>query len=138
MKVFHLTLAKKLPKRDENGWKLTDIKWIAYVNRKLDEGLYSSTDGDLLINRMVDLDQLSSPSQTVPLKRFWQFLDLLLEFMKPELPPQIIVRATILLLVVYGFADASGSGFGNSILIHREVRYRIGTWGADEDQNSSN
>ena len=58
--------------------------------------------------------------------------------MEPEVPPQIVVRSTTSLLVVYGFADASGSGFGNSIVIHGEIRYRIGTWGSDENQNSSN
>ena len=58
--------------------------------------------------------------------------------MKPKTPPQIIVRSTTSLLVVYGFADASGSGFGNSLLIQGEVRYRIGVWGSDESKNSSN
>ena len=41
-------------------------------------------------------------------------------------------------MVVYGFVDASGSGFGSTILVKGSIKYRIGTWSSLEDQNSSN
>ena len=136
LKGFHLSLAQHLPKRNEDGWKLSDTEWTAYVSNQVDEGIYSSREAELLIDGMTDVQP--HPPWVVPVPRFWQCLDVLLELMSPEIPPQITVRAITSVFVVYGFADASGSGFGNSLLIHGEVRYRIGIWGSDEKQNSSN
>ena len=41
-------------------------------------------------------------------------------------------------MVIYGFVDASGSGFGSTILVKGEVHYRIGTWISEESKNLSN
>jgi hypothetical protein len=38
--------------------------------------------------------------------------------------------------ILYGFADASGSGFGSTIMLNGGVHYRIETWGPDEDETS--
>ena len=138
LKGFHLTLAQHLPKRDDGGWKLSDTEWAAYVNGKIEEGHYSRVEGDALMEALGNDELPAAPIKVVPVKRFWECLDVLLLFMEPEIPPQIVVRSTTSLLVVYGFADASGSGFGNSLLIRGEVRYRIGVWGSDEKLNSSN
>ena len=62
----------------------------------------------------------------------------LLEFMESEIPPKVVVRTTTSILLVYGYADALGSGFGSSLLIHGNVRYCIGTWAQEEGVNSSN
>ena len=48
------------------------------------------------------------------------------------------VRAKECTVLIYGFADASGSGFGSTLEIGNEVHYRIGTWNSSEDSNSSN
>ena len=85
--------------------------------------------GDLLIEGMSTEDLPMSPTRFIPVKRFWECLEVLLEFMESEIPPQIVVRSTTSLLVVYVFGDASGSGFGNSLLIQGQVQYRIGFWG---------
>ena len=138
LKGFHLTLAQHLPQRDDGGWKLSDSEWLGYVNAKMEEGVFSEKEGDLLVRGMENEVGPTAPAQVTPVKRFWECLHVLLDFMEPEIPPQILVRSKNSLLVVYGFADASGSGFGSSILIHGEVRYRIGTWGSDENDNSSN
>jgi hypothetical protein len=42
------------------------------------------------------------------------------------------------LLFLYGFADASGSGFGSSFRLSDGLSLRIGTWGKDDEDNSSN
>jgi len=41
-------------------------------------------------------------------------------------------------LLLYGFADASGSGFGSTVLSDKGVRFRMGTWEKDVESNSSN
>ena len=48
------------------------------------------------------------------------------------------MRTTTTILLVYGYADALGIGFGSSLLIHGDVRYCIGTWDPEEGGNSSN
>ena len=41
-------------------------------------------------------------------------------------------------VLIYGFADASGSGLGSTLLIQKQIHYRIGTWSSTENTNSSN
>ena len=43
-----------------------------------------------------------------------------------------------MVLLAYGFADASGSGFGLTIEVQGQTHYRIRTWGREESDNSSN
>ena len=40
--------------------------------------------------------------------------------------------------VRYGFGDASGSGFGGSIFFPGGISYRVGVWGKDAEDSSSN
>ena len=40
--------------------------------------------------------------------------------------------------MIYGFADASKSVFGSSLKLDKGIKYRIGTWGKDEESQSSN
>jgi hypothetical protein len=54
-----------------------------------------------------------------------------------ELPGQVLIRAARVYTILYGFADASGSGFGSTIMLDGGIRYRIGTWGPDEDETSN-
>ena len=55
-----------------------------------------------------------------------------------DLPPIITVRSTSCLVIVYGFLDASVSGFGSTLLVRRDIEYRISTWSSLEDTNSLN
>ena len=36
LKGFHLTLAKHLPQRDDDGWKLIDLDWIGHIETKVE------------------------------------------------------------------------------------------------------
>jgi hypothetical protein len=40
-------------------------------------------------------------------------------------------------VVRYGFGDASGSGFGTNMETGSGLRYRIGVWSYDEQQEES-
>jgi hypothetical protein len=49
------------------------------------------------------------------------------------------VRASKVVVALYGFADASGSGFGSSIqLSASQTHIRYGMWGRDAEDKSSN
>ena len=41
-------------------------------------------------------------------------------------------------VLIYGFVDASGSGFGSTLEKQDKIHYRIGTWSSSEKENSSN
>ena len=41
-------------------------------------------------------------------------------------------------MLIYGFVDASGSGFGSTLQERDKIHYRIGTWSSIEENNSSN
>ena len=78
------------------------------------------------------------PDWIIPVPRFWTCLEVPIKFMKEENPPEVVVRSSNSILIIYGYADASRGGFGNSLLIKGELKYRIGTWVSDEGGNLSN
>ena len=137
LKGFHLTLAKHLPQRDEEGWKLTDLEWIGHIEAKVDQGKYSRLEADILMHEASGSCG-DEPIMVTPVPRFHQCLRVLSNFFEVELPPIIKVRSTTCTVVVYGFVDASGSGFGSTLLVHGNIKYRIGTWSSKEENNSSN
>ena len=53
-------------------------------------------------------------------------------------PPIITDRSTNIQMAVYGFIDASKSGFGSSIDHGNKVSYRMGIWGSNTEDDSSN
>jgi hypothetical protein len=55
-----------------------------------------------------------------------------------EVPAQTLIQASRIYTILYGFADASGSGFGSTVLGENGIRYRIGTWDSDTQDSSSN
>jgi hypothetical protein len=46
LKGLHLTLAAYLPKRDADGWKLLDKKWIDHIREMVAEGKITKEDGE--------------------------------------------------------------------------------------------
>jgi hypothetical protein len=55
-----------------------------------------------------------------------------------DTPTEVLLRASQVYSILYGFADASGTGFGSTILGEDGIAYRIGTWELDVDEESSN
>ena len=78
------------------------------------------------------------PVMVMPVPRFYQCLKILERIFDEDVPPVVSVRSTSCMVLVYGFVDASGSGFGSTLLAKGKVKYRIGTWSSAEDSNSSN
>ena len=113
LKGFHLTLAQHLPCRDQEGWKIKEAAWAAFCHR---EGLSMFDDNDY------------SPSITIkPVRRFFVCLNVLKKFFYTSIPPIVTERSLKVALVLYGFADASKSGFGASLQTKQGLRYRVGT-----------
>ena len=55
-----------------------------------------------------------------------------------ETPPHRLVRATKSCGVIYGFGDASGTGFGSSISIGGKLEWKSGQWNVSIKEESSN
>jgi hypothetical protein len=73
----------------------------------------------------------------VPRLRF--DLQCLQQLFAPTTPPVCLVRATAVTVATYGFVDASGAGFGGTVLLpNGDTIFRHGFWGSDEDMRSSN
>ena len=132
LKGFHLTLCSFLPKRNEQGWKMKDLEWIGFLEVSRSAG--KLTDEEVQAALDIKYDPKFRPKTITVVPRFHQCL---LACFDSDLPPIITERTSSVQLVIYGFVDASKSGFGSSIDYNGAIKYRIGTWGLDQDNESS-
>ena len=87
---------------------------------------------------VVSTDMPAPPVKAKAAKRLMQDLTALWAMMASDCPPEVVVRARTIIALLYGFADASGSGFGSTIIGPDGMRYRIGTWGPETGTESLN
>ena len=136
LKGFHLALCAHLPRRDEEGWKLKDLEWIGFLEERISQGKLSEKEKSNLLDEQFDFSK--APKQIKVGKRFRSCLEALEKFFSLTTPPIITDRSTKIQMAVYGFVDASKSGFGASIDHGNRVTYRMGIWGRDTEEDSSN
>jgi hypothetical protein len=65
-------------------------------------------------------------------------IDALCALFNEDTPTKVLLRTAKVYSILYGFADASGTGFGSAILGEDGITYRIQTWESDVDKESSN
>lgn len=118
LKGIHLTLDGWREHRDEEMWKIPKQAW---------EDLSSEGQtGD-------------APDLVSPAPRLQDDLDCLLQLFLADAAPTRMVRFTKRAVAIYGFVDASNSGFGSSFeLPDGSLLFRHGMWGRDADSQSSN
>ena len=97
---------------------------MGHLEDKVEQGKYSREQADSLMG----ISSLDAHLWITPVPRFHQCLKVLSKMFERELPTIVTVRLTTCQVVVYGFVDASGSGFGSTLLVKRNIEYRIGTW----------
>ena len=137
LKGFHLTLSSHLNNRNDEGWKLKEPEWIGYIEEKFDTGKITESERD----RLLDDTQEGAPQPPKLIKlvpEFYTCLQALRAFFSSDAPPCVHMRSSSVYMIAYGFADASGGGFGSTIEKEGEVSYRMGVWGKDEDSKTSN
>lgn len=115
LKGLHLTIDSWRFGRGDDGWKLEC--W------KREEQPLAANDAPLLVTGV--------PRLRLDLKA-------LLILVAAEEPAVRFVRPTKLHVVVYGFGDASGKGFGTTFTGKDKIHHRVGIWGADPENASSN
>jgi hypothetical protein len=80
-----------------------------------------------------------APDMVTPAPRLMDDLTCLLRLFALETAPTRIVHFTKWVVAIYGFVDASNSGFGSSFeLPDGSILFRHGLWGRDSDSLSSN
>ena len=99
--------------------------------------LEKDSDGDLVVQLPESLKDLA-PKVVKAVPRLEADLRVLQQFFAKDQVPWRFVRGSKVLLVLYGFGNASKAGFGASFESTTGVWYRMGMWGADDESESSN
>jgi hypothetical protein len=137
LKGFYMALHQHLPQRDSEDWKTNETQWDTYIYEKLDRGDVSSEEAHQMLNPP-SFEDIPQPKEVKCVPELAQALTALKLLFSQEEPPRMLVRSASLLYIQYGFADASGTGLGASVTTDEGIRVRIGTWGVDSQDESSN
>jgi hypothetical protein len=128
LKGIHLTVDGWREGRDSNKWKQPSFKWDRILTYN-DEGHHVWTLPPLP----------STPDRVDPAPQLQLDLCSLETLFAPHTPPTRFLHPTTITMAVYGFVDASGTGFGSSFCCNDgSLCYRHGVWRRDADHTSSN
>lgn len=124
LKGLHLTIDSWRPNRDEHGWRDPNFQ----------SKNFSSESEFLNLNNAHDY-----PTTVDPVPRLLGDLQALMRLTADERPPVIITQSKRIYVVKYGFGDASGGGFGSSLLDPDSgIDIIFGTWNESGRSQSSN
>jgi hypothetical protein len=159
LKGLHLTLASHHWGRKESGWKMAPREWESYLVESVDSGKISRAEAELMSRASAEPCDPGAgdeegdskpppanerkplpppPKKIAPVPRLPRDMRALEKLFDLEEPTQVLLRASRIYTILYGFADASGSGFGSTIMLEGGIKYRIGTWDSDTEEESSN
>ena len=167
LKGFHLTIEMWRDNRDEDGWKKKeshssrsadlhtikeDEECCEVIDTPEEDDVWDVEEKDVCdvddAAVQYKLSETGTPKSfqrtppnghTRPAPRFLADLEALTALSNFPSPPLRIVRGKVIFAARYGFGDASGLGYGfTSDDGSGQVRYRIGTWGKDAEDESSN
>ena len=77
------------------------------------DGKIESEERDQMIHELPSTPT-EPPKFGEPVTHFYTRLEALNDFFKPDAPPVVHMRSKKKFMIKYGFADASGSGFGST------------------------
>lgn len=151
LKGIHATLDSWRPGRDSDGWKTNNAR-----NREYEDGVDEAEFSELfetpaaepsfsLEERLKAPDDEAAawkyvppPSRVRKVGRLRSDIEALRELTSGPEPSRRLVRARKTVCVVYGFGDASGTGFGSSIKINGKTVWKSGQWFWTFKEESSN
>jgi hypothetical protein len=160
LKGIHLTLCSWMPGRDSDGWKIT--KKGSKGRKRSRDGLEKEIEEFDVVDEFLDLleDDMSwyepklmsremkeilkatraHPKLVKPVPRLGSDIEALKFLTSFEFAPRRRVRMTKRLRAMYGFGDASGTGFGSTIRkANGEIVWKSGVWSRTmvEEHNSN-
>jgi hypothetical protein len=106
------TEAAEMLEEDQLG-KAAEMEWSAYLRMEVESGDLTEEDYEAATDRG-KAPAMKPPKKVKGVLRFFQDLKALQELLSLKSPPQVSVRAWHILFIIYGFADASGRGFGRA------------------------
>jgi hypothetical protein len=137
LKGFHLILAKHLRRRDKDGWKFSEKRYLSYVHQKLADDEITEAEAELMLKEADD-ESPDAPKTLQAIQRLIQDCLALRSILSPATPPDVLIRSSMIFQILYGFGDASGKGFGSTLLSNKGVKARIGLWEPVVEDESSN
>jgi len=123
LKGIHLTLDSWRDNRDSEGWRLSPKELRFSLANKED---------------FAPEKEKGAPATVMAVPRLKKDIEALLELSVSMEPPLRLVRAKRSAMAIFGFGDASGSGFGSSLEIDGRIHYRHKQWSELISSNSSN
>jgi hypothetical protein len=123
LKGFHLILAKHLLRRDEDGWKFSEKRYLSYVHQKVADDTISEAEAEAeaeaeLMLKAADEEGPPPPKAVLATYRLKRDLYALGEILKPMSPPDVLIRTNTILQILYGF--------GSTMLSNKRVKIQIG------------
>jgi hypothetical protein len=130
LKGLYLTIDSWRGNRDEDGWR---------VQSRPNHDFYPDGQWNGTLCAWEKATQPTNRPQFVrPVTRYSDDLQALMKLLEAEDPPLRFVRQNKVHTALYGFVDASSSGFGSSFATPSGTYYSYGIWGKDHEGDSSN
>ena len=102
LKGMHLLLASHWPGRDEDGWKIPDNQYVAFLYKKYEKGNLSEDELHSLLNS-TDQGTIATPTKVKATSILLSDLKALEILLAVEEPPQAVHRTTEVISLYYGF-----------------------------------
>jgi hypothetical protein len=134
LKGFYLTLNSWRPKRNDEDWKVSDKVWVQMLMFQLEKKLISMEEFDAAMDENIG----NAPGEVIASPRFKDDVNALSKLLASLTPPVVRLRSKQVITVIYGFGDASGTGLGATFTCGSGFTFRIGVWGPDDADQSSN
>ena len=135
LKGCYLTLNSWRSGRDQDGWKIPDKGWSRALFSRFEDDLISREELNTALNQA---DDGSAPKTVKACSRFKSDVSAMAQLLSPAIPPVVNIRSKSIVTVAYGFGDASRLGLGATFTRDSGFAYRIGIWGTDDTNQSSN
>mmetsp|Transcript_3333 Transcript_3333/g.5080 ORF Transcript_3333/g.5080 Transcript_3333/m.5080 type:complete len:225 (-) Transcript_3333:575-1249(-) len=129
MKGWHLTHDSWRLNRKQDGWKMSEKEWLAYLESVTDEELKTAAR---------DLGSAKPPQRVKAPPRMYDDLKAMKNFFSGEEPTEVPVWSTRIVQVIFGFNDASGEGFGDVFLNEEGLSIHVKVWNYKTSHESSN
>ena len=135
LKGFYLTLNSWRSQRDDGDWKVSDKRWKGMLFARLESGDIPERELEL---ELFGREEAVAPHLVTASASVANDVEALAAIFAPQTVPVVGVRSKLVITVVYGFGDASGTGLGATFTCGSGLNFRVGVWGSKEDPESSN
>ena len=122
LKGVHLTLDSWREGRDEDGWA------VAQQVREVEEHLRNGE----------EVDTPEAPMHVSAMTRLLDDVNVLIQLFDGPMPNIRMARPLKSAVAIYGFGDASGFGFGSTLIKEGRILYQLGKWSEDIAKESLN